>query len=151
PRPVPLGDFDRVPPLKLLTAVSAPDAPAESGNGFRGLLGLLSRAPASRRSSGNITRKPRLAPNLSDLVQQGHPRWAGNINVFVNAQPVERHRAQGLRIYAGRNNLAMFMVGGLGRPDAYAFKLVGVAPGWNAELYNGTDCKSLVLSPNVSS
>jgi len=151
PRPVPLGDFDRVPPQRLLTAISAPDEPSgESDNGVWGILNLLGRARAPRRSGGDVTEKPGLAPDLMDLVQRGQPHWAGNVNVFVGAQRVERHRAQGLRIYPGRNNLAMFVVG-FGRPDAYGFKLVGVAPGWSAALYNGADCKSLVVGAGDAS
>jgi hypothetical protein len=93
--------------------------------------------------------KPTLAPDLSDLVQRGQPHWAGNINVFVGLERVERHLAQALRIYPGRNNLAMFVVGGRRPTDAYAFKLMGVAPGWNAALYNTADGNSLVANPGA--
>jgi len=147
PGPVPLGDFDRVPPQRLLTAVSVPEEPSpDSSKGFGGILNLFAKARTSRRSGGEVAKKPALAPDLMDLVKRGHPHWAGNINVFVGTQRVERHRAQALRVYPGRNNLAMFVVGRFGRPDAYAFQLVGLAPEWNAALFNGTGGKNLAIS-----
>jgi hypothetical protein len=152
PRPVPLGDFDRVPPKRILTAISAPDEPSEeSDNGGLGILNLLGKARERRRASGDVARRPTLARDFMDLLRRGQPHWAGNINVFVRAKPVERHRAQALRIYPGRDNLAIFKVGDAGRPDAYGFKVVGVTPGWIADLYNRTNCKSLVAEPGAGS
>ncbi|HEY5909633.1 MAG TPA: hypothetical protein VJA21_03405 [Verrucomicrobiae bacterium] len=90
--------------------------------------------------------RPTLAPDLWDLVGRGQPHWAGNINVFIGLHPVERHLARALRVYPGRTNLAMFMVGGSGRRDAYTFELVGLAPDWSAALYDVTNCESLAVS-----
>jgi hypothetical protein len=61
---------------------------------------------------------------------------------------VERHVAKALRIYSGRTNLAIFMVGGPGKRDAYAFDLVGLAPDWKAALYDVTDARALVVDPS---
>src|SRR5206468_786870 len=39
PHPAPLGDFSRIPPQRLLTAVSSPDQPSPpSGTGFLAML-----------------------------------------------------------------------------------------------------------------
>jgi hypothetical protein len=67
-----------------------------------------------------------------DMVGQEQPHWAGNINVFVGGKAVERHVAKALRVYPGRMNMAMFIVGSFGKADAYSFELVGLAPDWLA-------------------
>jgi uncharacterized membrane protein len=151
PRPTPLGDFNRVPPKKLLTAVTAPDKSPDQpspqpARGFAAMLSLLLRRGASisgRALPGRTT----LAPDLWDMVGRGQPHWAGNINVFIGREPVERHLAQALRIYPGRTNMAMFLVGDRGRADAYAFELVGLNPEWKAMLYDATTNKNLVTNP----
>jgi hypothetical protein len=80
------------------------------------------------------------------MVGRGQPYWAGNINVFIGREPVERHMAQALRIYPGRTNMAMFLVGDRGRWDAFAFELVGLKPEWKAALYDATTNKTLVTN-----
>src|SRR5262249_41014571 len=55
---------------------------------------------------------------------------------------VERHLAQALRIYPGRLNLAMFVVGC--GPDAYAFALGGSGAAWDARLYDMSESSSLL-------
>ncbi len=147
PRPATLGDFDRVPPTRLLTAISSPEQPAPSGNG---LLNLFGRGRISRRSTGE-TGNRMLAPDFWDLTGRGQPYWAGNINVFVGARAVERHRARALRIHPGRNNMAMFVVGTPGRPDAYAFELSGLASDWNASLSDMSNQRSLVVNSSETS
>ena len=87
-----------------------------------------------------------LPPDLWELLGREQPHWAGNINVFVNQRAVERHVAKALRIYSGRTNLAMFIVGGPGKADAYTFELVGLAPDWTAALHNLSGAKTLVVS-----
>jgi hypothetical protein len=148
PRPKALGAFDRVPPNQLLTAVSAPDESedeVESGAGtgigtaVRNLMGWRQRSRTQRTG---------LAQDLWDLVGRGQPYWAGNINVFIGKKAVERHRAQALRIYPGRTNMAMFVVGGFGKRDAYSFALAGVNADWNTTLYEGTNKRDLLLSPS---
>jgi uncharacterized membrane protein len=151
PRPTPLGDFNRVPPKKLVTAVNAPDtSPDQSSRpnptGLAVIFNLLRRGQR-RGASTNDLAKTSLAPDLWDMVGRGQPHWAGNINVFIGREPVERHMAQALRIYPGRTNMAMFLVGDRGRWDAYAFELVGVKPDWKATLYDATTNKSLVTNP----
>jgi hypothetical protein len=146
PRPAPLGDFNRVPPRKLLTAINSPDQSLpQSGTGFSGLmdLWLKQRKPRSASGAGAAS----LAPDPWDLLDRSQPHWAGNINVFVGGRAVERHLAKALRVYPGRTNLTMFMVGGPGKYDAYAFRLMGMAPDWQASLYDLTSCESLVLNP----
>jgi len=148
PRPAPLGDFDRVPPKQMLTAVNSAEQPEPQprpGDPFRVLHKLLWRqrtgaTPVAKDSA----RKPSLAPDLWDLLGRGQPHWAGNINVFIGAQPVERHIAKALRIYPGRTNLAMFIVGDVRTPDAYSFELVGLPPDWNATLFDVTNRTQLL-------
>ena len=135
PRPTPLADFDRLPPRRLLSAVAtASGAPGRPGAAARALVDLL------RRTGKGAAKPPTgrsLAPDLWDLAGRGQPYWAGNINVFIGRRAVERHRASALRIYPGRTNLAMFLVGELGRVDAYAFEITGLAPSWEAGLWIG--------------
>jgi hypothetical protein len=147
PHPEPLGSFDGVPPVKLLTALNAsPDEPAPApGAGLAALLNLFRRPAASgtaRNQTG--TRELGLPADWWEFFGREQPHWAGNINVFVGQRAVERHVARSLRIYAGRTNLAMFAVGGSGRRDAYAFDLNGLAPGWKAALFD-TTCKGTFL------
>jgi len=86
-----------------------------------------------------------LPPDLWALFGKEQPHWAGNINVFVGNRAVERHMAKALRIYSGRPNMAMFVVGGPGKLDAYAFDLVGLPSNWQAALYDMTSAKTLVV------
>ncbi len=112
-----LGKPDRVTPRQLLTAL-------DSNDDRRG------RDPAG------------LPSDLLKMLGQGGVHWAGNLNVFVGSQSVERHLAQALRVYPGRVNMAMFVVGS-GR-DAYAFRLAGNAVGWDPVLYDAMGGASLV-------
>jgi hypothetical protein len=66
--------------------------------------------------------------------------WAGNINVHIGRQAVERHLAQALRIYPGHTNLAAFFVGD--RRDEYQFELAGSGAAWEAALFDCTDCQT---------
>jgi hypothetical protein len=91
-----------------------------------------------------------LAPDLWDYLGRGQPHWAGNINVFVGARSVERHLAKALRVYPGRTNLAMFIVGGREESDAYAFDIVGLTPDWKAGLFDMTNQTTLLVgSPDT--
>jgi hypothetical protein len=114
-RTKPLGPPDRVPPRQLLTALSQNDDDRNSRS---------------------------LAHDLFDLLGRSQPHWAGNFNVFVGTKAVERHLAQALRVYPGRVNLAMFVVGSVG--DAYAFRLHDTGADWEPELHNMTGRKSLL-------
>ncbi|MCI0464615.1 MAG: hypothetical protein L0Z62_47420 [Gemmataceae bacterium] len=108
-RPAPLGDPNRLPPDQLLTALGLNDDPAARPG--RGVL------PA----------------DLGQLFGRPNAHWAGNLNVFVGGRAVERHLAQALRVYPGRVNLALFVVGS--GPDAYTFRLEGTGAAWDAALY----------------
>ncbi len=147
PHPVPLGDFNRVPPRRVLTALNA--APGGLPPGFD--TGLATRVrqlgkPGTPRvlHESAILTAPSLPSDLWELFGREQPRWAGNIHVFVGVREVERHFSRNLRIHAGHTNMAVFTVGGPGKRDAYAFDLVGVAPGWNAALYDMTHAATLV-------
>jgi len=142
PRPQTLGDFDNVPPTKLLAALqSSPDEPSRRAESrFRALQGLLRRSTAG--ATGLLAGL--LAPDVSELVGRRNPHWAGNINVFIGNKAVERHVARALRVYAGRPNLAMFVVGDPGTRDAYSFEIDGLAADWKADLFDATRQESLL-------
>jgi hypothetical protein len=148
PRPAPLGGFSRIPPRRLLTAVSSPDQPSTSaGVNLLGMLNLLRRSQPARPAPGDVAARRSLAPDLWDLAGRGQPHWAGNINVFVGAHPIERHLASALRVYPGHANLAMFVVGSPGKPDAYSFDVVESNPDWKAALYDITNNRTLSVEP----
>ena len=44
--------------------------------------------------------------------------------------------------------MAMFMVGGPGRRDAYTFELAGLAADWKAALYEMTNNRCLLVKPS---
>jgi hypothetical protein len=143
PHPAPLGRFGRVPPKRLLTAVNAPDQPSpRRGGGFMAVLELLRRGQPAQPVGA---REAALAPDLWDLLGRGQPHWAGNINVFIGNRAVERHVAKALRVYPGRTNVAMFVVGSPGRRDAYSFELVGLGSDWKGALYDVTNSQTLVV------
>jgi hypothetical protein len=143
--PAPLGDFNRVPPRRLLTAVASDDQPSPVGGGVVAFIELLRRRQAPRVASTGAAGKGFLAPDLWEWVGREQTHWAGNINVFVNRQPVERHMAKALRVYPGRTNMAMFIVGPPRRPDAFAFELRGLETDWKACLYDVTSNRTLVV------
>ena len=149
PRHAPLGDSNRIPPRRLLTALSAPDRPSPPADtGLLGMLNLLRRSQPVRPAPGDVAaRKPSLAPDLWDLAGRGQPRWAGNINVFVGTKPVERHLASALRVYPGQTNMAMFVVGSPGKADAYSFELRESNLDWKAALYDITNNRTLSVDP----
>ncbi len=117
PRPAVLGDASRVPPQRLLTALANDDARGQPG-------------------------QPVLPADLMELLGRPNQYWAGNLNIFLGDRAVERHMAQALRVYAGRLNLAMFIVGS-GR-DAYAFDVRGTAAEWQAALYAMDNARSMI-------
>ncbi len=144
PHPAPLGNFDRIPPTALLAAVSSPDEPSPRLSGIAARPNLLRQQAAARFPARVFALVKRsLPPDLWELVGRGQPHWAGNINVFVGARAVERHLATALRVYPGRPNLAMFIVGDSVRRDAYAFDFVGLKPDWHASLHNATGARTL--------
>jgi hypothetical protein len=90
-----------------------------------------------QRARGNSS-TPELPPDPADLLGRPNLHWAGNINVLVGREAVERHVAQALRIYPGRRNVAMMIVGD-GRRDAYRFELRGLGANWTAFLSRSYD------------
>ncbi len=127
-----LGNLEEVTPQQLLNALDRPQAaPVELFDG------LWSNWPLDL----SIIDPMNLPEDPMVLLGRANPHWAGNINVFIGRSAVERHRAQALRIYPGRTNLATFLVGS--GMDAYAFQLTGVEPDWNVKLYSMTTTKSV--------
>lgn len=138
----PLGDFARVPPSRLLTAISPDDeSRRQSGSetDAQSSPGLLRRRPSN--APLQLIRPSLLPPDLLRLVGLGSMHWAGNLNVFVGGKAVERHTAMSLRVHPGRVNAAMFVVGS-GR-DAYRFELSGAGTAWDPRLFDMTDLASL--------
>jgi hypothetical protein len=156
PHPAPLGDFDRIPPQKLLTALSAPDQSPPPPSRMVKMINLFRRQPALQPQTRIVTARRNtlvpgnrpLAPDLRDLVGQGRQlHWAGNINVFIGQRAVERHLARALRVYPGKTNSALFIVGERQKPDAYAFNLKGLASDWKSKLSNCTNLATLRADP----
>jgi hypothetical protein len=157
----PLGAFV---PWRPLTAVDVPGLePGESKvvrtevrHQAPAVLGTPTRVPPSRliTALGMDDQRPRrngqLAGDLFKLLGQGGYHWVGNLNVFIGGKDVERHMAQALRVYAGRTNLAMFMVGSH-RKDAYAFRLSADALDWQAELFDMSGASSCELDTQANS
>ncbi len=133
PQSTPLGNLEEVTPQQLLNALDRPQVVIDEL-----FDGSWIELPIDLEMIGSSL----LPDDPMALLGRPNPHWAGNINVFVSDCAVERHRAQALRIYPGRTNLAVFLVGS-GR-DAYAFQLTGVEPDWEAKLYSMTTAKSLV-------
>ncbi|HEV2319582.1 MAG TPA: hypothetical protein VGV18_07520 [Verrucomicrobiae bacterium] len=148
PHPISFGGLDRVPPTTALSALgeTAGEPPRQSATGLAALLNLFRGRPASRPGRNTPrTAQPMLPADLWELFGREQPHWAGNVNVFVGDRAVERHIAKALRIYSGRTNLAMFIVGGAGKPDAYAFSLAGLPMDWSAALHDLTNAQTLVV------
>ena len=61
----------------------------------------------------------------------------------------EGYLAKALRVYPGRANLAMFVVGDPGKRDAYLFELVGLEPDWKAVLYDMKNNQGLLVNPSA--
>jgi hypothetical protein len=143
----PLGPPDRVPPRQLLVALGSEDQPAR-GNRRQSRLFDLARMfgrPGADRADGSAPWPAGGLPaDLMELLGKGSVHWAGNLNIFLGGKPVERHMAQALRVYPGRVNMAMFIVGARGH-DEYSFHLEGSGRDWDAALYDMTDRSSFML------
>lgn len=150
PRRVPLGDFNRVPPGKLLTALSSPGQPSRRKTDMQSLLQLMWTGRSWRSQEIFPATDTSLAPDPWELLGRGQPHWVGNINVFIGSRAVERHMAKALRIYPGRTNLAMFVVGNPGQGNAFAFEVKGLESAWNAALYDMTHGNSLMVGDSAS-
>ncbi len=131
-----LGDFSNVPPQTLLATMDENDEPSRpdaTGNSIGNIFARLLRQP------GQETELPN---GPFDLLTRKNVHWAGNINILIGEQAVERHLAQALRIYPGMTNLAMFFVGA--QPDAYKFALAGSGADWGAALFDMSFSPSLL-------
>ncbi|GEM_PF-2112759 len=127
------GNLEEVTPQQLLNALDRPQVVIDKlfdGSWIEWPLDLEMISPSL------------LPDDPMALLGRSNPHWAGNINVFIGDSAVECHRAQALRIYPGRTNLATFLVGS--GMDAYAFQLTGVEPAWNVKLYSMTTTKSVL-------
>jgi hypothetical protein len=67
--------------------------------------------------------------------------WIGNLNVFVDDTPVERHRARALRVIPGRRNVAVFFLGA--GEDSYRFTFAGNATAWSPRMLDLTGRRHL--------
>ena len=77
--------------------------------------------------------------NAPDPIEDANvPRFAGNLNIHIGSESVERHLSGPLRVRAGRLNYALFIVGD--GTDSYRFDLRGEATYWDAWL-----CDSIML------
>lgn len=145
----PLGEFSRVPPQKLLTAIGSEDEPdprlqqkpdpqsqQQIVTTWRDFFALLFGKNANKRSQLTLPDDP------MNLLSRPNIHWAGNINVLIGRHAVERHLAQALRVYAGHTNLAMFFVGD--RCDEYQFDFTGAGTGWDPKLFDCTGLPSLL-------
>ena len=138
---MPLGEAGRIPPEKLLTALDAEDTGDRAGAPLAELsrpMGRLLGAGAFRTLAGG------LAPGIFDLLGHRTLHWAGNINVFVGRRSVERHVARALRVYPGKLNRAVFVVGK--KPDAYSFEFEGAPWADYASLVDITRMSLLIHS-----
>jgi hypothetical protein len=140
----PLGTPDRVPPRQLLVALGADDdnQPPPTSTFPQKLMSLLGIPGSAAPRTDEDIAPGQLPADPLTLVGRGSPHWAGNLNIFIGGRPVERHMAKSLRVYPGRSNLAMFIVGS-GR-DAYSFDLKGDAAAWQAALFDSTPSRSLL-------
>jgi hypothetical protein len=151
--PRPLGPPDRLPPDRLLTALGFdgqdPAAAKTSSRGrVRRALGLFQTFRRLRpQADDDATGPSKLPPSPLDLLTGPSTYWAGNLNVFIGGNAVERHQARGLRILPEHTNLVMFCVGD-GRPDSYRFDLTGLGSGWEVMLFDPSS--ALTLSRGLS-
>ena len=149
PRNQQLGTPDRIPPRQLLVALGADDD-EPSRQSQRNVATDLLRFLRGRRGGSIGAVKSIAAGELPadplQLLGRENPHWAGNLNIFIGNQSVERHMAQALRVYPECTNMAMFIVGTLA--DAYAFTLRGSAERWEAGLFDITQGGSLLLDDN---
>lgn len=137
PKVAPLGPPDRLPPRRLLTALASGDDRSDR----RGMASSLLRGFRLTPDGPSDEATPTLPADLFELMGHSNPHWAGNLNVFIGSEAVERHMARALRIEPGRVNVAMFMVGS--RPDVYSFRMEGAGSDWEAAIYLTDYARSL--------
>jgi hypothetical protein len=119
----------------VLAALDRLDARERVRKAERWATARLRERVAALRRPETTSDDPRLPVDILDLIGRPPVHWAGNFNVFIGGHAVERHYAQAVRIYPGRRNWAMFVVGS--GTDAYAFHVTGVESGWQVGLRAG--------------
>jgi len=74
---------------------------------------------------------------------RGNRHWAGNINVHLGGKAVERHQANGLRIYPGLENWALFNLGSR-KGEKYICTFEGEGVAWEPMVFHlenaGDEC-----------
>ena len=133
----PFGAFVSWTPLTTFDVPSL-----NPGQSTRVHLRVPRTAPAGREPPDPppTTRVRRLLYAIYDHMRRSHaeepgaPAFAGNLNVHIGPESVERHLSGPLRVYAGRLNYAMFVVGEGTDTDSYRFELRGEAEYWDAFL-----------------
>jgi hypothetical protein len=140
PQAKPLGSPDRMGPRDLLVALGLGDEPPDKPSSTEPDKAGQTATQTPPKPAGTMP------AGLMDLLLQDTPHWAGNINVLLGKTDVERHRARALHVYPGRLNMAWFVVGAGGAPDAYAFRLRGLASQWDAKLFDMTTRETLTIS-----
>jgi len=134
PRRQPLGTFSNVPSGDVLVALTVDyQQPLPRRQRWTSLFLQWLRRPRQNTCDASA-REPILPADPLELFGRRNPHWAGNLNVFIGGQSVEKHRAQSLRVYAGRTNYAFLFVGT--RDDAYSFQLTGIGGLWDVQLHN---------------
>jgi hypothetical protein len=123
----PLATFD-VPPLRpgqsTQVRLRVPRTSAAGGE-------PPDTSPEARRRSlfdrvlGRLRSYTRGPVELADV-----PRFAGNLNVHIGPESVERHLSGPLRVDPGKVNFAQFVVGD--GTDSYRFDLRGEVADWDA-------------------
>ena len=109
---------------------------------LRAISSSFSRAWRSLRSRrGQLLSGTDLsAMDPSRAAGQGNRHWAGNINVHLCGKAVERHQANGLRIYPGLENWAIFNLGSR-KGGEYLITFEGCGADWEPRVYHHPDAR----------
>lgn len=142
-RPQSLGQPSQVTPDALKTAVATAE---HGGQSRQSLLEFIRARLLSDRSLPPVrgVESVFLARDPLHALEYGSVYWAGNLNVFIGRQSVERHRAAALRVYRECENRAVFFVGE--GYDAYSFRIAGDVEDWEPELINLSSCPHLAVA-----
>ena len=119
----------RFEPGKLLTAKDA-EEPRRTASRLDSILRAFGLGGILRESLE--TWQSALPPDPNDAPDRVQLHWAGNLNIFIGGQSVERHMAMSLRVVPEHVNFARFVVGD--GPDAYAFDVAGEVRDWSVNL-----------------
>ena len=81
------------------------------------------------------------AMDSSRAAGRGNRNWAGNINVHLCGKAVERHHANGLRIYPGLYNWAIFNLGSR-KGEGYLITFDGCGADWDPRVYHHPNARN---------